>query len=96
MIHPAAFTYKLPDTVSFAEGAMVEPFAIGMQAALRARIQPGDIAVVTGAGPIGMMVALAALGGTSVQLASAQAAPHPVATLRHHLIPRALASAPSS
>ncbi|MCJ8141215.1 NAD(P)-dependent alcohol dehydrogenase [Falsirhodobacter halotolerans] len=63
VIHPAAFTYKLPDNVSFAEGAMVEPFAIGMQAALRARIQPGDTAVVTGAGPIGMMVALAALAG---------------------------------
>lgn len=63
VIHPAAFTYKLPETVSFAEGAMVEPFAIGMQSALRARIQPGDIAVVTGAGPIGMMVALAALAG---------------------------------
>ena len=63
VVHPAAFTYKLPDGVSFAEGAMVEPFAIGMQAALRARIQPGDIAVVTGAGPIGMMVALAALAG---------------------------------
>jgi len=63
VVHPAAFTYKLPDTVSFAEGAMVEPFAIGMQAALRARIQPGDTAVVTGAGPIGMMVALAALAG---------------------------------
>lgn len=63
VIHPAAYTYKLPDNVSFAEGAMVEPFAIGMQAALRARIQPGDTAVVTGAGPIGMMVALAALAG---------------------------------
>ena len=63
VVHPAAFTYKLPDSVSFAEGAMVEPFAIGMQAALRARIQPGDIAVVTGAGPSGMMVALAALAG---------------------------------
>ena len=63
VIHPAAFTYKLPESVSFAEGAMVEPFAIGMQAALRARIQPGDVAVVTGAGPIGMMVALAALAG---------------------------------
>ncbi|MFV0359204.1 alcohol dehydrogenase catalytic domain-containing protein, partial [Tropicimonas sp.] len=60
VVHPAAFTYRLPDTVSFAEGAMVEPFAIGMQSALRARIQPGDIGVVTGAGPIGMMTALAA------------------------------------
>jgi D-xylulose reductase len=59
VIHPAAFTYKLPDNVSFA----VEPFAIGMQAALRARIKPGDVAAVTGCGPIGIMVALAALAG---------------------------------
>lgn len=63
VVHPAAFTYKLPDTVSFAEGALVEPFAIGMQAATRARIRPGDVALVTGAGPIGIMVALAALAG---------------------------------
>ncbi len=63
VVHPAAYTYKLPKSVSFAEGAMVEPFAIGMQSALRARIQPGDIGVVVGAGPIGMMTALAALAG---------------------------------
>ena len=62
-VHPAAFTYRLPDAVSFAEGAMVEPFAIGMQAATRARIVPGDVAAVVGAGPIGIMVALAALAG---------------------------------
>lgn len=62
-IHPASFTYKLADNVSFAEGAMVEPFAVGMQAASRARITPGDTAVVTGAGTIGIMVALAALAG---------------------------------
>ena len=63
VVHPAAFTYKLPDHVSFAEGAMVEPFAVGMQAATRARIQPGDVALVTGCGPIGIMIALAALAG---------------------------------
>jgi D-xylulose reductase len=63
VVHPAAYTYKLPDHVTFAEGAMVEPFAIGMQAALRARIQPGDVGMVLGAGPIGMMTALAALAG---------------------------------
>lgn len=62
-VHPAAFTYKLPDNVTFAEGAMVEPFAVGMQAATRARITPGDTAVVTGCGTIGIMVALAALAG---------------------------------
>lgn len=63
VVHPAAFTYKLPDNVSFAQGAMVEPFAIGMQAAARARIVPGDVAVVTGAGTIGIVTALAALAG---------------------------------
>lgn len=63
VVHSAAFTFKLPDHVSFAEGAMVEPFAVGMQAASKARITPGDTAVVIGAGPIGTMVALAALAG---------------------------------
>ncbi|PZQ84110.1 MAG: NAD(P)-dependent alcohol dehydrogenase [Ancylobacter novellus] len=63
VVHPAAFTYKLPANVSFAEGAMVEPFAVGLQAATRARITPGDVAVVIGCGPIGIMTALAALAG---------------------------------
>ena len=61
VVHPAAFTFKLPDNVSFAEAAMVEPFAVGLQAAVKAGIRPGDTAVVTGAGPIGVMTALAAL-----------------------------------
>ncbi len=62
-VHPAAFTFRLPDNVTFAEGAMVEPFAVGMQAAKRAQISPGDTAVVMGAGTIGIMTALAALAG---------------------------------
>lgn len=63
VVHPANYTFRLPDNVSFAEGAMVEPFAVGMQAATKAGIKPGDTAVVIGAGPIGTMVALAALAG---------------------------------
>ena len=63
VVHPAAFTYRLPDNVGFAEGAMVEPFAVGLHAATRARIAPGDIAAVIGCGPIGIMTALAALAG---------------------------------
>ena len=42
---------------------MVEPFAVGLQAASKARIAPGDLGVVIGAGAIGIMVALAALAG---------------------------------
>jgi D-xylulose reductase len=63
VVHPASFTFKLPDNVSFAEGAIVEPLAIGLQAAKKAAIKPGDVAVVMGAGTIGMMCALAALAG---------------------------------
>ena len=61
VVHPANLTFKLPERVSFAQGAFVEPLAVGMQAATKARIEPGQIAVVTGAGTIGMMTALAAL-----------------------------------
>ena len=63
VIHPAAFTFKLPDNVSFARGAMVEPLAIGMQSATKAGIKPGDIGLVIGAGTIGIITALCALAG---------------------------------
>ncbi len=63
VIHPAAFTFKVPDSVSFAEAAMVEPLAVGMHAANKAQIRPGDVAVVIGAGPIGLVTVLSALAG---------------------------------
>lgn len=63
VIHPADFTFKLPENVSFGEGAMVEPLAVGMHAANKAEIKPGDMAVVIGAGTIGMVTVLSALAG---------------------------------
>ncbi|MBW0001501.1 MAG: NAD(P)-dependent alcohol dehydrogenase [Verrucomicrobia bacterium] len=68
VVHPAAYTFKLPDNVSFAEGAMVEPLAVGMHAAVKAKIKPGDLAVVMGAGPIGVVTALSALAGGCSQV----------------------------
>ena len=63
VVHPAAFTFKLPENVSLDEGAMIEPLAVGLHAARKANIKPGDIALVTGAGTIGTVTALAALAG---------------------------------
>ena len=60
-VHPEAFTLKIPDNISFAEAAMVEPLAVGVHAATKARIKPGDIALVMGAGPIGLVTALSAI-----------------------------------
>jgi len=61
VVHPADFTYKLPDNVSFEAAAMVEPLAVGVHAATKAQVKPGDTAVVIGAGPIGLVTVLAAL-----------------------------------
>jgi D-xylulose reductase len=61
VVHPEGFTFKLPDNVSFAEAAMVEPLAVGVHAATKAQVRPGDLALVMGAGPIGLVTALAAL-----------------------------------
>ena len=61
VVHPADYTFKLPDNVSFAEAAMVEPLAVGVHAATKAKVKPGDVALVQGAGPIGLVTALAAI-----------------------------------
>lgn len=63
VVHPGNLTFKLPDNVSLAEGAMVEPLAVGVQAASKARISPGATAVVIGSGAIGIMTALSAAAG---------------------------------
>jgi D-xylulose reductase len=63
VVHPALYTFKLPDNVSLPEGAMVEPFAVGLFAATKAKIKPGDVALVLGAGTIGLVTALAARAG---------------------------------
>jgi D-xylulose reductase len=60
VVHPADFTFKLPDNVSFAAAAMVEPLAVGVHATVKAQVKPGDLAVVIGAGPIGLVTVLAA------------------------------------
>jgi (R,R)-butanediol dehydrogenase/meso-butanediol dehydrogenase/diacetyl reductase len=45
---------KLPATLSLADGALVEPLAVGLHGASLAQIQPGSRVLVIGAGPIGL------------------------------------------
>lgn len=67
---PAARCYPIPETMSDEEGALVEPAAVALWAATRARLQAGDHVMVVGAGPIGRLAvrAAAALGATRVLL----------------------------
>ncbi|WP_270395356.1 NAD(P)-dependent alcohol dehydrogenase [Mediterraneibacter massiliensis] len=60
--HPAAFAFKLPDTMDTIEGAMIEPLAVGVHAANRAQVQPGKSILILGAGCIGLMTLLACRG----------------------------------
>jgi D-xylulose reductase len=63
VVHPAALTFKIPDNVTFSAAAMVEPLAVGVHAVTKARAAPGHVAIVIGAGPIGLVTVLAALAG---------------------------------
>jgi D-xylulose reductase len=63
VVHPARFCFKLPAGMTAAEGAMMEPLATGIEAAKKAHIKPGDVALVVGCGTIGTMCAISALAG---------------------------------
>lgn len=52
--------YALPPTVSFEQGCLVEPFAVGMHAVLRSGLATGQTAAVIGDGTIGLMTLIAA------------------------------------
>lgn len=53
-------TFRLPDHVSLEEGALLEPLSVGVHAAKRAHLKFGDIVLILGAGPIGLVTLLAA------------------------------------
>jgi len=56
-VHNVKCIFRLPDSVSYDEGAVVDPASIGLHVARRGNIQPGDTVVVTGAGAVGLLAA---------------------------------------
>ena len=50
----ATSLFRLPDNVSSRDGALVEPLSVGLHAVKRSGLAPGDVAVIMGAGPIGL------------------------------------------
>ncbi len=65
--HPANMCFKLPDSMSFQEGAMLEPLAVGMHAAVRGDVRMGKSVCILGGGTIGIMTLLScrALGAST-------------------------------
>ncbi len=71
----ASWLHRIPDELSFSQGAFVEPFSVAYSAAVAAGgIDAGDEVAVIGGGPIGLLCTLAAatMGG-SVTLIEPQA-----------------------
>jgi L-iditol 2-dehydrogenase len=60
-VHNVKCIFRLPDSVSFEEGALVDPASIALHVARRGNIKPGDTVAVTGAGAIGLLAGDAAL-----------------------------------
>ncbi|KAF5307423.1 hypothetical protein FQR65_LT06937 [Abscondita terminalis] len=59
-VHAADFCFKLPDHVSLEEGALLEPLSVGVHACKRGNVGIGDVVLVLGAGPIGLVTLLTA------------------------------------
>jgi L-iditol 2-dehydrogenase len=71
-----SWLHRLPDNLSWTQGALVEPFSCGYYATVRAdNLDASDTALVLGAGPIGLGVVAAAAGrGARVIVAEPTAA----------------------
>jgi len=57
---PAGNVHQMPDGMTYEEGAMIEPLAVGLMAAKRGRISAHDSVAIFGAGPIGLLALQAA------------------------------------
>jgi (R,R)-butanediol dehydrogenase/meso-butanediol dehydrogenase/diacetyl reductase len=51
---------RLPEAVTYAQAALIEPTAVAAYGVERAGVAPGDRVLITGAGPIGALAALCA------------------------------------
>uniref|UniRef100_A0A8C0GDL8 Sorbitol dehydrogenase n=1 Tax=Chelonoidis abingdonii TaxID=106734 RepID=A0A8C0GDL8_CHEAB len=50
--HSASFCYKLPDNITFEEGALIEPLSVGIHACRRGGVTLGSKVLICGAGPL--------------------------------------------
>lgn len=54
------FLFRLPDNMSFEEGALLEPLAVGFHALNRGSVKASDRIFISGLGPIGLLAVQAA------------------------------------
>jgi len=75
VVHPAGFTYRLPDDISFEEGTVIEPLAVAVHTCNLVAVAPGDVVAVNGVGPIGCTACLVALARGASRVIAADVVP---------------------
>jgi L-iditol 2-dehydrogenase len=56
--HPAHWCHRMPDALSYEDGALLEPLSVALAGLQRAKLRLGDPVLVCGAGPIGLITLL--------------------------------------
>ncbi|KAF1989342.1 GroES-like protein [Aulographum hederae CBS 113979] len=59
-VHPAKWLFKLPETTTFGEGALLEPLSVVLHGIRTAQLSLGAPTLICGAGPIGLLALAAA------------------------------------
>jgi L-iditol 2-dehydrogenase len=73
---PTALLYALPDGLSDAEGALLEPLCVALHALDLAHVRLGTRVAVVGCGPIGLMLVQAAWAAGAGHVLAADPLPH--------------------
>ncbi len=60
VVHGVKCIFRLPDALTFEDGALIDPASIALHVANRGNISPGDTVAITGAGAIGLLAGDAA------------------------------------
>ena len=60
VVHGVKAVFPLPAELDFATGAVIDPASISLHTANRGGVRPGDVVVVFGPGPVGLLAADAA------------------------------------
>jgi L-iditol 2-dehydrogenase len=101
VVVPSRIVYRLPDSLSFAEAALLEAVAVAIHGVNLSQLSPNDTALVVGAGTIGFLTAqaLRAAGCSRIFIAdvdasrlalAAQSGATPILSAENNLVPQIL------
>lgn len=76
IVHREDFLFPIPDSISYEAAALIEPFSVGIHAARRSALQPGENVAILGMGPVGLMAVVAARAFGAGQIIAADLEPN--------------------